>query len=147
MKILVAFDGSDDGFEGLKLAATFLVPTKPHSFMLVVVGWPPRLSPIWDKAYVARVALDDLHRAMAEVADQELRRLKELFEPLGTVTVQYTEGDPADELVTSIGTFKPDLVVAGLTRGRHRHSVHTAMIELLGRTNVPTVSATGIASG
>lgn len=138
MKILVGFDGSEDGYDGLRTAAEVLRTTPgPHAFTLVIVGWPPRVSPIWDKAFEARVALDDLHRAMAEVAAREMQRLKTLFEPIGMVTPHFAEGDPVEEIVALINATKPDMFLAGVTRGRHHEVIAAAVDQILAHTGVP----------
>ena len=118
MRLLVIFDGSDDGFAGLQRSVEMLkaAGTK-HEIMCVLVGWPPRKSPIWDRAFTKQPILDDLHRAMAEVASTEFKRLKELFAAAGNVTTEYLEGDPIVEVVALIDRQKPDLLIGGLTRG------------------------------
>ena len=99
MNIVVAYDGSDDAYAGLKLAAQVLQGGGArHHVTVTVVGWPPRSSPLWDKAFGAHGTFDDLHRAVAQVADVELKRLRELFAPLGEVESHYAEGDPAVQI-------------------------------------------------
>ena len=138
MKLLVVFDGSDDGFEGLRFAAGVLAGKGTHEATLAVFGWPPRVSPLWDKIFSAQVVLDDLHRSMAEIASRELERVKKLFEPLGKAATHYAEGDPIDEMERLIGDLKPDLVLVGLTRGRHREVVLGTVAQVIGKTKVPT---------
>ena len=137
MKIVVVFDGSDDGLEGLKAAAAMLRPGGPHAITAALVGWPPRHSPLWDRAFSKRQILDDLHRAMAEVAATEFERLKKIFEPVGSVQVEYLEGDPPAEIVALIDRLKPELFVAGLTRGANSESVTASAFAILRRTSVP----------
>ena len=144
MKILVTFDGSDDGYDGLRIAADVLRTTKgPHEMMLAIVGWPPRVSPIWDKAFEARILLDDLHRAMAEVAAREMQRLKALFEPIGKVTPHFAEGDPVEEIVALINATKPDMLLGGVTRGRHHELIAEMVDQILERTHVPAFMTYG----
>jgi len=137
MKLLVIFDGSDDGFEGLRLAAEVLAGKGRHESTLAVIGWPPRVSPLWDKAFTAQVTLDDLHRSMAEVASRELKRLQTLFAPLGPSKSHFGEGDPVDEIERLIASEKPELVLVGLTRGRHREVVLANVGQVIARTQVP----------
>jgi hypothetical protein len=138
MKVTVIFDGSDDGFAGLQRAVDLLKNAGgKHEIMASLVGWPPRKSPIWNKAFAKQPILDDLHRAMAEVAATEFKRLKALFETVGDVKTEYLEGDPADEIVALIERQEPDLFVGGLTRGDDADSVISGAFSILRRTSVP----------
>src|ERR1700735_3743738 len=109
MRVLVAFDGSDDGFEGLRIAANMMRAAGHRPEVpLVITGCPPRRSPMWERAMELRAVVDDLHRAMAEVAAHELARLHDLFAPVGSVAPYYAEGDPVAEVVALIADFEPD---------------------------------------
>jgi nucleotide-binding universal stress UspA family protein len=138
MRVLVIFDGSDDGFAGLQRSVDMLkaAGTK-HEIMCALVGWPPRKSPIWDRAFTKQPMLDDLHRAMAEVASTEFKRLRELFGAVGNVTTEYLEGDPVTEIVALIDRQKPDLLAGGLTRGNDKESVEATVFAVVRRTSVP----------
>jgi hypothetical protein len=138
MNVLVIFDGSDDGLAGLQRAVDMLKAAgNKHEIVASLVGWPPRKSPIWDKAFDKHPIFDDLHRAMAEVASKEFSRLKELFASVGNVTTEYLEGDPVTEIVALIDRQKPDLFIAGLTRGPDSDSVLSGAFGILRRTTVP----------
>ena len=144
MNIIVAYDGSDDAFAGLKLAAEVLLERgSGHKITLTVVGWPPRLSPIWDKAFNAHAAFDDLHRAMATVADMEFKRLRSVFEAVGEVETYFGEGVPASEIAALARRKKADLVLVGATRGRHHEAVQSVIEEALQDMPCPTFVAHG----
>lgn len=144
MRVLVMFDGSDDGFAGLQRSVDLLKASgTKHEIMCALVGWPPRKSPIWDKAFSKHPILDDLHRAMAEVASTEFQRLKDLFGELGNVSTEYLEGDPVVELVALVERQKPDLLVGGLTRGPDAESVEAAAFAVVRRTTVPAALTFG----
>ncbi|MGH7683171.1 MAG: universal stress protein [Vulcanimicrobiaceae bacterium] len=144
MKILVLFDGSDDGLEGVRTAATMLQATgERHEMTMALVGWPPRRSPIWERALSSHVVLDDLHRAMAEVAAAEFQRLRAILGPLGSLEAQYLEGDPVTEITTCIDRLKPQLVLVGLTRGIDAESVAATAFNVVRRSKVPILLAYG----
>jgi len=144
MKILAVFDGSDDGLAGLRVAARLLREGgQRHEITAALVGWPPRRSPIWDRAFSKHPILDDLHRAMAEVAAAEFDRLKKVFEPIGNVTVEYLEGDPVSEIVGLIRRSNPELFLAGLTRGIDAESVTASAFAILRQTAVPALLTFG----
>lgn len=139
MKIVVVFDGSDDGLAGLRVAAGMLRGNgKQNEIRVAVIGWPPRRSPIWDRAFARREILDDLHRSMAEIASQELERLREVFAPVGSVETEYLEGDPITETVALVNRVKPDLLIAGLTRGRDSLTIDASALEIKRQVSVPT---------
>jgi hypothetical protein len=144
MKLLVAFDGSDDGFDGLRMAAGMLSGLgKHHEIALVIVGWPPRHAPIWDRALERNFLVDDLHRAMAEVAAGEFARLRALFEPLGSILPEYAEGNVVAEIVELAALLEPDLVIAGITRGRNAMHANAAMLAIVDRIRIPVFVAFG----
>jgi hypothetical protein len=144
MRVLVMFDGSDDGFASLQHPVEMLKASgTKHEIMCALVGWPPRKSPIWDRAFNKQPILDDLHRAMAEVASTEFKRLKELFATVGNVTTEYLEGDPIVELVALIDRQKPDVLVGGFTRGNDAESVEAVVFAVVRRTTVPTLLTFG----
>lgn len=139
MRVLVMFDGSDDGFAGLQRMVDMLKASgTKHEIMCALVGWPPRKSPIWDRAFTKQPILDDLHRAMAEVASTEFKRLRELFATVGNVTTEYLEGDPVVELVALVGRQKPDILAGSFTRGNDAESVEATVFAVVRRTTVPT---------
>ncbi|MBV8425488.1 MAG: hypothetical protein JO349_09855, partial [Candidatus Eremiobacteraeota bacterium] len=52
MKLAVVFGGSDDGLAGLRIAAGMLGANgQGHEICVAVIGWPPRRSPIWERAF------------------------------------------------------------------------------------------------
>jgi hypothetical protein len=133
------FDGSDDGFAGLQRMVEMLKATEgKHEIMCALVGWPPRKSPIWDRAFTKQPIIDDLHRAMAEVASTEFKRMRELFAPVGNVSTEYLEGDPIIELVALVDRQKPDILAGGFTRGNDAESVAAVVFAVVRRTTVPT---------
>jgi len=146
MKILAVFDGSDDGLAGLRKAAS-LLRAQHNEVTAALVGWPPRRSPIWDRAFSKHPIVDDLHRAMAEVAAAEFERLKRVFEPLGTVKTEYLEGDPVSEIVGLIRRLNPDLLLAGLTRGIDAESVTASAFAILRQSAVPAIMTFGDLDG
>jgi hypothetical protein len=144
MKLLVAFDGSDDGFDGLRRVAGMLgAAGESYEIALVMVGWPPHRSPLWDRALERRLLVDDLHRAMAEVAALEFRRLRALFEPLGSILPEYAEGNPVAEIVELVALLEPDLLIAGITRGRGAKHVNATALAIIDQISVPAVLAFG----
>ncbi|MGA3037800.1 MAG: hypothetical protein ABSE64_10010 [Vulcanimicrobiaceae bacterium] len=144
MRVLVMFDGSDDGFAGLARPVAMLKASgSNHEIMCALVGWPPRKSPIWDRAFTKQPILDDLHRAMAEVASTEFKRLRDLFAGVGNVTTEYLEGDPITELVALVDRQKPDILVGSFTRGNDAESVEAVVFGVVRRTTVPTLLTFG----
>jgi nucleotide-binding universal stress UspA family protein len=144
MRVLIAFDGSDDGLEGLRIFAPMLRALgSDHEIVLAVVGWPPRHSPIWHRAFEQQIIVDDLHRAIAEVTEAELVRLRRIFAPLGTVFTEISEGNPDAALTAMVERLQPDLVVAGITRGEEAATVNPTVLAFIDRLTVPAFLAFG----
>jgi nucleotide-binding universal stress UspA family protein len=144
VRILVAFDGSEDGFEGLRTIADLLGASGAlHDLTLAIVAWPERASPIWDQAAELLLVDDDLHRAVAEVVGMNLTRMQELFSPVGSVRIEYLEGNPVNELLALGRRSRAQLMVLGQTRGKRAREVNENILALIERSSVRTLVAFG----
>jgi nucleotide-binding universal stress UspA family protein len=144
VRILVAFDGSEDGFEGLRTIADLLrLSGASHDITLAIVAWPARPSPIWDQAAELQILDDDLHRAVADVVGMHLKRMSELFAPIGTVRIEYLEGDPVVELLALERRSRAQLVVVGQTRGKRAREVNEKVLRFIESSSVRTLLAFG----
>jgi len=141
--LFIAFDGSDDGFEALSLLVGQFDRALPRRVTVAVIAWPLRESPIWEKALEHRLEVDDLHRAMAEVAADATHRLRELFSERARVIEVVAEGDPLEQMLKLTDEERPDLALVGITGGRHRQAVWAVLSELLARSPVPVIVAHG----
>ena len=140
---LVAFDGSDDGYETLSLLVRQFDLSMPRRVTAVVMAWPLRDSPIWEKAVIRQSVVDDLHRAMAEVAAGALMRIRDLFPKSAVVDEVLGEGSPADRIVAIADREMPDLMLVGITGGRYRDAVLKIVGEVTARSRFPVVIANG----
>jgi hypothetical protein len=146
VRILIVFDGSDDGFDGLRLIADLLRVSESetrHEITLAIVAWPARPSPIWDQAAELQAVEDDLHRAVADVVGKHLARMQELFSPLGAVRLEYLEGDPVTELLALEHRSQTQLTVLGQTRGKRAREVNERALALIEGSSVRTLLAFG----
>jgi hypothetical protein len=141
--VFIAFDGSDDGFEALSLLVGQFDRALPRRITIAVIAWPLRQSPIWEKALEHRLEVDDLHRAMAEVAAEATHRVRALFSGHAQVTEVVAEGDPVDQLLSLTAGDPPDFALVGITGGRYRHAVQAVVAEFLARASLPIVLANG----
>jgi hypothetical protein len=141
--LFIAFDGSDDGFEALSLLVGQFDRALPRRVTIAVIAWPVRESPIWEKALEHRLEVDDLHRAMAEVAADATHRLRVLFSEHARVVEVVAEGDPLERLLDLTAEDRPDLALVGITGGRYRRAVWAVVSEFLTRSPVPVVVANG----
>jgi len=143
MHVFIAFDGSDDGYEALRTLLGQFDRDRSRRVTIAVIAWPIRESPIWEKALVREIEVDDLHRAMAEVASHETARVRALFGPDAAVRTVVAEGDPVDAVLTCMAHDPPDLALVGVTGGRHRHAVLAIVNEIIIRTPYLVVVAHG----
>jgi nucleotide-binding universal stress UspA family protein len=80
---------------------------------------------------------------MAEVAAEELDPLRALFAPVGSLRTEFLEGDLVREIAALAADMEPDLIVAGVTRGRRARSVHANTVAVLEQTLIPAFLAFG----
>jgi len=141
--LLIAYDGSDDGFEALSLLVGQFDRALPRRVTVAVIAWPVRESPIWEKALEHRLEVDDLHRSMAEVAADATHRLRVLFSEHARVIEVVAEGDPLERLLELTAEERPELALVGITGGPYRHAVLAVVSDFLARSPVPVVVANG----
>jgi hypothetical protein len=143
MHVFIAFDGSDDGYDALRTLLSQFDRDKSPRVTIAVVAWPIRESPIWEKALAREIEVDDLHRAMAEVASRETARVRSLFAKDAAVKTIVAEGDPVEAILRLTTSDPPDMAIVGVTGGRHRHAVLAIVNELIIRTPYLVVVAHG----
>jgi nucleotide-binding universal stress UspA family protein len=141
--LFITFDGSDDGFDALRTLLGHFNPAEQWRLTALVVMWPQRESPIWDKALAREIDVDDLHRAMAEVASAALQRVRGLF-PEGTpFNGIAADGDPEEAILAQIAAEKPDLVVIGITGGLRSRAVGRVVRQTMARAKRVIIVAHG----
>lgn len=144
MNVLCVSDGSDDGYETVKIPAGLLDWQRVGKVKIVLATFPQHESPLWEKAYDLWLGADDLHRAMSIAAQQQLDRFKAVFEPhTASIETEIMAGDPIPDLLQSSKLFGADLILLGLTSGEHAHAVHRVAFEFVSKSPVPVVIACG----
>jgi len=143
MHVFIAFDGSDDGYEALRTLLSQFDRDRSRRVTIAVVAWPIRESPIWEKALAHEIEVDDLHRAMADVASRETARVRALFAPDAPVETIVAEGDPVEAILACTAADPPDIALVGVTGGRHRRAVLAIVDEVIIRTPYLVVVAHG----
>ena len=144
MNVLCVSDGSDDGYDTVKVLAGAFGRKLVGKIKIVVVTWPERESPLWDKAAELWLAADDLHDAMGIVTQRQLDRLKSAFESHAElIESEITVGDPVHEVLKSAKSIKADLVLLGITSNDHQRKVHQISSEIVSKSPIPVVIAYG----
>lgn len=144
MNVLFVSDGSDDGCQTVETLAGMLDRQAVSKIKIVIVTFPERESPLWDKAYHLWLAEDDLHQAMGIVAQQQLDRLKTVFEPHAElIESAITVGDPVQEVLESEKSLGADLVLLAITSNDHRGEVYRISSEIVSKSPTPVVVAYG----
>jgi nucleotide-binding universal stress UspA family protein len=141
--LFITFDGSDDGFDALRTLVGHFNPAEQWRVTALVVMWPQRQSPIWDKALAHEADVDDLHRAMAEVANAALQRVRGLFREGTPFNGIAADGDPEEQILARIAAEKPDLVVIGITGGLRSRAVASILRQTMARTKRVVIIAHG----
>ncbi len=143
MHLFIAFDGSDDGYDALRILLGEFDRGQPRRVTAAVIAWPIRESPLWEKALAHQIEVDDLHRSMAEVASHEAARLAALFAKNVEVKTVVADGDPVEAILDLTQRDPPDIVLVGITGGRHRHAVVSILNEVMLRMSRVVVVANG----
>jgi len=145
MRLIFFTDGSDDGFAAAQLVAALIDPAAVSYIAVVAVTWPQRPSPIWEKANEAHLALDDLHRAMAVIADQCVKRLRaELIRHTDEIEEIVTVGEPAQATLDILHNVRADIGFIAVTSGPHRDHVAAWVVEVTKRAHCAIVVMHGV---
>lgn len=145
-RLIFFADGSDDGMESAKLVARILDRTAVSCVAVVVVTWPERYSPLWDKAHERQFALDDLHAGMALAAAETVKQLRlELAEHAEKVEELITTGEPAQATLKAIDDVQADLAFLTVTSGPDRERITHWVQEVTRRAPCPVVVIHGAA--
>ncbi|MGH7716363.1 MAG: universal stress protein [Vulcanimicrobiaceae bacterium] len=138
-------DGSDDGTAAAKLVARILDPAAVCCVAVVVVTWPERNSPLWEKAHEVQFEVDDLHAAMAFAATETAKQLHlALATHADKIDELITTGDPAQATLKAIDDVKADLAFLTVSSGSHRERVTHWVQEVTRRAPCPVVVIHGI---
>jgi hypothetical protein len=146
MRIMIVSDGSDDGLDALEKVASLRGGAGDDALVTLVVGWPPRESPMWEIVGERRIIDDDLHRALAETVASVTQRLRGIAGKLAReVASQVQDGDAVEQLVQAVMREQIDVLIAGITGKPSRRHGQDVMNRLLERVAIPIVTVYGTA--
>ena len=141
MTILCVGDGSDDGYEMASLFARIIDPRRVNKIHILLITWPPRNSPLWQKASSKWLEIDDLHEAMEAVTKRELERLRSTFEGHAeSIETTSTDGEPVGVVIEQANLINADLILIAIAG--EADVVHTAR-EVFAKSPVPVLVARG----
>jgi hypothetical protein len=116
MRILVTWDGSGHALAALASIAAQFRPGSIEHIEIAIAVWPESEIPRWEDIHERQLVADDLHRAAAEVANEEVSRLLAVVKPLSaSVAWRLVSGDLVTNLFQAIEDSRADLllIVAG----------------------------------
>lgn len=144
MNVLCGTDGSDEGYETVKVLAGLFGRGLISKIKIIVVTFPAHESPLWEKASELWLEAGDLHRAMAEEAEAHVERLKSILEPhADAIESEIITGDPVQEVLQSADSLRADLVLLGITSDHRWQSVQRSCWEIVSKSTAPVVIAYG----
>ncbi len=116
MRIVVSWDGSGHTLGPLRdLVGLFRQHAVEHIEVVMTI-WPPREIAMWSDIQRRQFETDDLHRAAAEVAADDVRRLEDILRPLTPSIAASVTNGPFEEIITAaVARARADLlfVLAG----------------------------------
>jgi nucleotide-binding universal stress UspA family protein len=141
MRIIVYTDGSDDGLVAAQTVTSLIDPRVVKRITLIVVTWPERHSPLWDRAHDLQLsAHGDLHAAMAIAARQVIEQLRlHVAGHAETIDEIVAIGEPSEQLLSAIEKLKPAIVFVAMTSGHYRDAVEQRVTELTKQSPSPIV--------
>lgn len=145
MNILCATDGSDDGYEAATTLAKIIDARLVCTIRVVLIVWPQRGTPLWDKAYEAWVSEDrDLQQSVERTIVREITRFENAFkEHAASVETAGVNGDPLDTLLHNAQDIDAGLIVLAVTNDDRVQPVRNLCEDIVARSRAPVVVAHG----
>ena len=143
MNILCVSDGSDSGYQTVSLLARIFDPRQVSKIQVLLVAWPQRDSPLWEKAGdLWHAVTDDLHEAARVVVTRELERFRSAFEAHADLTeTAVTNGDPVGKVVEYANIINADLILLAITGDSV--AVQKVSREIVATSPIPVLVAHG----
>jgi hypothetical protein len=124
VRIIVTWDGSGHGLGALEQLVGLLRARSVERIDIVVLQWPPKATAMWLDVETRQVLVDDLHRAAAEIAAENARRLAATLAPISSSissSIRVGEFDDvffevmwetkADLLLVVLGSYDPSGII------------------------------------
>ncbi len=144
VNILCVSDGSDDGYMALEVLARIIDRRLVDEMGVLMVTWPEREAPLWDKAEELRPAVHDLHEAMELTVVRELRRFQTLLqEHAMTIRTINDAGDPIIKVLEHSALMNADLILLAITSSPEATAVRNVSSEIIAKSSVPVVVVYG----
>jgi hypothetical protein len=122
--MIVTWDGSGHGLTALEQVVGLLRARSVERADIVLLQWPPKATAMWLDVETRQVLVDDLHRAAAEIAVENARRLAAALAPISSsisssirvgefddVFFEVMRETKADLLVIVLGSYDPSGII------------------------------------
>ncbi len=140
MRIIVSWDGSGHAIGTLRSVIGLFGEAAAEHIEIVLTVWPPRDIALWSDIQERQLLSDDLHRAAALVAAEDLHELEDLLRPLAKSIAASTTNGPFPEIIAAaVARTRADLlfIIAGT------HDAHNVLQEglraVVAASTIPTL--------
>jgi hypothetical protein len=100
MRIIVSWDGSGHALGALSsLIGVFRQQAVDHVEIVMTI-WPPRDIAMWSDINDRQFETDDIHRAAADVAAADIRRLEDVLRPITESISSSVTNGPFEQIIT-----------------------------------------------
>jgi AcrR family transcriptional regulator len=138
--VLFATDTSDDAFEATRLLSQIIDPHIVDRMKVLLLAWPERMSPLWDRALDMRLQTHDMHEAVARVVADQLGRFERVFERHDAVIEgEGTSGDPVRQVLRAAEEIKASTIVLAITGGGHAQQVRALSMRIVEASSIPVL--------
>jgi hypothetical protein len=112
VRIIVSWDGSGHALDALRdLVGLFRRQAVEHVEIVLTI-WPAREIAMWSDIQSRQLETDDLHRAAAEIAADDARRLEDILRPIAAGIASSTTDGPFEQvIVEAISRVRADLLL------------------------------------
>jgi hypothetical protein len=138
--LLFGTDTSDDAFKATELLSQIIDPRSVDRIKVLLLAWPERVSPFWDRAHDKRWKAHDLHEAAALVVAQERERFERLFAPhCSVIEGEGVSGDPLGQFQRATEDVDASMIVLAISRAAHAEQVRTLAMQIVEASPIPVV--------
>jgi nucleotide-binding universal stress UspA family protein len=137
--MLASWDGSGHGLAALEGAVGLLRTRSVEHIDIVHIEWPPRPTAMWADIHRRQFAVDDLHRAAAEISTESVRRLETVLAPISSSISSSIRDGPYDDIIIELmRETRADLLLLVLGSYDPRGVIQSTLRSLLAKSTIPT---------
>jgi hypothetical protein len=136
--LLFGTDTSIDAFEATQFLSQIIDPRFVDRIKVLLLAWPERVSPFWDRAHDKHWTAHDLHEAVALVVAQERERFERVFAGhCAVIEGEGVSGDPVRQFLRAAEDIDASMIVLAITRAAHAEQVRALAMRIVEASPIP----------